>query len=206
MKIMCVSPSGDDTTGTGSFEAPYRTIEHALALFADGDQIRLLEGTFITTDSIVISGMSGSIFADYPGSSTVQPNAAISSAACIEIIHSDRFTIQGINVKQDVNRFANVGIYANDVDNFLCSTCSVNEFAVVSGDTYGILTSGYGRVENCHVYDMVSAGDKMYGIYSANMHVIDCEVYSLSGTHDVTGICMAASLLPFQVLDITFVF
>jgi hypothetical protein len=205
MKIMCVSPTGDDTTGTGSFEAPYRTIEHALSLFADGDQIRLLEGTFITTDSVVISGKSGSIFADYPGSATIQPIFAISSAACVEIKHSSRFSIVGVNIKQDSGKLANAGIYANHVDNFICYTCSVNSFDVPSGDTYGILAGGSGRIENCHIYDMKSLGEELYGIYTANVHVIDCEVYSLSGAHNVTGIRVAASMLPFEVLDITFV-
>ena len=198
MKIMCVSPSGDDITGTGSFEAPYRTIERAILLFADGDQIRLLEGTFTPVDSIIITHMTGSIFADYPGSAIIQPSALSSSSACIAIINSDRFTIKGIEVKQDSGGVATVGIMAYNVQNFICQTCSVDGFDVASGNTYGILGYGTGRIENCHVYDMDSLGENMYGIWTDNMHIIDCEVYSLSGAGSVTGIEVSSSQVPYK--------
>lgn len=195
MKIMCVSPTGDDTTGNGSFETPYKTIEHALSLFSSGDQIRLLEGTFITTESIVISGKEGSIFADYPGAATIQPISA-NIIACIAILSSPRFTIQGIEVKQDQSQNASIGILANDVDNFICYTCTVDGFDVASGNTYGILCNGAGRVENCKIYDIDSFGDELCGIWADGIHIIDCEVYSLSGTHSVKGIYLSNQSFP----------
>jgi hypothetical protein len=205
MKVMCVSPNGDDTTGTGSFDLPYRTIEHAVSLFVSGDQIRLLEGIFIPTDSIIISGKEGSIFADYPGSAIIQPISATLSAACLEIVHSNRFTVQGIEIKQSQDGGARIGILANGVENFICYTCSVDGFDVASGNTYGILGSGTGRIQNCKIYDIDSFGDELYGIWTNNMHVIDCEVYSLSCTHAVRGVEVSSSTLPFEVIDITFI-
>lgn len=204
MKIMCVSPTGNDTTGNGSFDSPYKTIEHALSLFVSGDQIRLLEGTFITTDSIVISGKEGSIFSDYPGAATIQPINASISAACVEILNSTRFTVQGVEVKQSLDKAARVGIFANGVQNFICYTCTVDGFDVASGSTYGILGNGTGRIENCKVYDIDSFGE-LYGIWSNNMHIIDCEVYSISGTGNVRGIEVSSSTLPFDITNIIFV-
>jgi len=206
MKVMCVSPTGNDTTGTGSFDFPYRTIEHAVSLFVSGDQIRLLEGTYIPTDSIIISGKEGSIFSDYPGSAIIQPISATLSAACLEIVHSNRFTVQGIEIRQDQSKDARIGILANDVDNFICYTCSVDSFDVASGNTYGIFGNGTGRIENCKIYDIDSFGDELYGIWTNHMHVIDCETYSLSGTHDVYPINVSRYVSVFDVINIDFIF
>jgi len=41
-----VSEAGDDSTGDGSFDNPFATIQHALALAAPGDAVRLLAGTY----------------------------------------------------------------------------------------------------------------------------------------------------------------
>lgn len=204
MKVMYVSPTGDDTSGTGALATPYRTIEHALSLFDSGDQIRLLEGTYTPVDAIVIYNMEGSIFSDYPGAATIQPTT-VSSAACIAIINSDRFTIQGVEVKQDSAGLARIGILAYDVNHFVCKTCTVDGFDVPSGDTYGIFSSGRGRIENCKIYDIDSMGENLYGIWTDNMHLIDCEVYSLSGAHDVYPIAVASTNVPFNVINIVFV-
>jgi len=61
--IIWVAPWGDDNPGTGSQTDPYLTIERALQDFVDGSQIRLLNGTYTPTDTVMISGLTGSIFA-----------------------------------------------------------------------------------------------------------------------------------------------
>lgn len=205
MKVMYVSPSGDDTTGTGTSTNPYRTIEYALSLFDSGDQIRLLEGTFTPVDSIVIVDKEGSIFSDYPGAAIIQPVAALSSAACISIIGSDRFTIQGVEIRQDSAGLARIGIMAYGVNHFICKTCSVDGFNVPSGDTYGIFGHGRGRIENCKIYDVTSAGENLYGVWTNNMHLIDCEVYSLSGSNSVSPLALSSTLSQFNVTNIVFV-
>lgn len=210
MKVMHVSPLGDDTTGDGSSTSPYKTIEHALSLFDDGDQIRLLEGTYTPADSIVIIGKTGSIMADYPGSAIIQPIMSSLSAACVAILSSGRFTIQGIEVKQDSSGMAKIGILAYDVNHFLCKTCSVDGFEMASGsapsgNAYGIFGYGNGRIENCHIYDIEGYCDELYGIFTDNMNVIDCEVYSVSGVNSVYPIMVASSLIPFAVTNIVFV-
>lgn len=210
MKVMHVSPTGNNTTGTGSYTSPYQTIEHALSLFVDGDQIRLLEGTYTPANSIVISNKTGSIMSDAPGGAIIQPIMSSLSAACIAIINSGRFTIQGIEVKQDSRGMAKIGILAYEVNNFICHTCIVDDFEMASGsapsgNAYGIFGYGTGRIENCHIYDIDGYCDELYGIFTDNMHVIDCEVYSVSGVNDVYPIMVASSLVPFNVTNIVFV-
>lgn len=192
MKIICVSPTGSDITGDGSASAPYQTIDFALTVFASGDQIRLFEGTYTPSDSIVLNNLEGSIFADYPGSAVIRP-ALCTSAACISIMNSNRFTIQGVEVKQDPRRRASIGILGHNVDNFICKTCTVDDFIVTSGlVAVGIKANGSGRIDNCNVYDFTSSADEVYGIHSEDLHIIDCETYEISGTSKVSPIYLTS--------------
>jgi hypothetical protein len=182
VKIIWVATTGDDTTGNGARETPYKTIEKALTVFDSGDQIRLLSGTYITTDSVVIQGKDGSIFAEDPQGAYIQPEKTTLHQAGIAILEADRFTLQGINVIQAADSTNNlIGIFASNIDNFLCYTCSVSNFESPSGDGYGIFATGsLGRVEDCHVSNLIFGGN-VYGIRVIGLDVIDCEVENLSG-------------------------
>lgn len=181
MKIIWVATTGDDSWD-GSSEHPYKTIEKALTVFNSGDQIRILSGTYITTDSIVISYKSGSIFAEDPQGVYIQPEKTTLGQAGIIIEHADRFTIQGINVIQAADSSNNlIGILVDDVQNFICYECSVSNFEAETGDGYGIRASGsLGRIEDCHVSNLVF-GENVYGIKATGLDVINCEVENLSG-------------------------
>lgn len=185
MKIIWCSPTGSDITGTGSQTEPFASIDRALLDFVDGDQIRLLDGLFIPTDSIIISGMSGSIFSENPKASYIQPEKTSQHQACLAILDSPRFAIIGVNVLQAANHSGNlIGIYASNIDKFLCHTCAVNDFEVPSGICHGIFASGDGRIENCTVDNLACAGDALYGIRTLGIDIIDCEVTNLSGYGD----------------------
>lgn len=186
MKIIWVSPSGDDLTGGGSYEYPYKTIEKAISLFVSGDQIRLMPGTYTPTDSVVISGKDGSIFSEEPNGAYIQPEKTTVHQAGVAILDSGRFILQGINVLQAAQSNGNlIGIYVENIETFLAYTCAVSDFEIPSGDGYGIFASGsLGRIEKCHVYNLSSAGENLYGIRTIGIDIIDCETTALSGAGD----------------------
>lgn len=183
MRIIYVSPTGSDLTGDGTGVNPYATIEKAVTVFTDGDQIRLFEGTYTPTDSIVLSGISGSIFSEAPNVAMIRPRQTTTYPACIVLLDSPRFSLTGLDIAQatDVNT-NQVGIYARNVDHFVCFTCSVHDFESPSGDVCGIYASGNGRIENCTVYSLHNVSSYLSGICTSDhIDVVDCSVYNLSG-------------------------
>lgn len=189
MSIHWVATTGNDTTGSGSRDNPYKTIEKALTVFEDKDQIRILDGTYTPVDSVVVSGKEGSIFAENPQAVYIQPQKTTVHRAGVVILDSPRFSIVGVNILQAADSSGNlIGIYAESVQNFICFTCSVQGFVVPSGDAYGIFAAGSGRIKDCDVADL-SARDDLYGIRTLGLDVIDCSVTELSGVQgDVWGI------------------
>lgn len=187
MHIWWLDPNGSDLTGNGSYALPWQTFSKAMGSFNSGDQIRLKPGTYYPTDSIVFDSMDGSIFSDTPGGATIQPMAVGSTPCVIQVTSSNRFSIHGVNVKQAINPTNNsVGIYGADVSNFLIHTCAVSEFGVPSAamglSTAGIAVSGYGRIEDCSIFDLSAQEDYLYGIYTAGLvDVVSCAVWELSG-------------------------
>jgi hypothetical protein len=192
MKIIWVATTGNNTTGTGEREYPYASIERAIQDMEAGDQIRILDGTYIPTDSVVISGLEGSIFAENPDQVYIQPEKTRAHRACVAVVDAPRFLVQGINILQAADTTGNlIGLYVENVENFIAYTCNVSDFEVPSGTAHGIFASGaLGRVEKCKIANFACAGGKLYGIQTYNIDVIDCEVMALSGAGDceVVGI------------------
>jgi len=177
--------SGSDLTGDGSYAAPYKSLDKSLSVFVSGDQIRLMDGTYITTDSVIITGVDGSLFSENPLGATIQPAQTRNHQACVVITNSSRFSVIGINILQAADPSGNlVGLYAADVENFVAYTCNVSNFDVDTGDSYGIFGAGTGRIERCAVTNMNSCGDHLTGICGKGMSVIDCSVDAVSGCGD----------------------
>jgi len=182
MNIIWVSTAGNDLDGDGSQGAPYASLERALGDFTNGDQIRILDGTFIPTDSIVISGLEGSIFAETPLSVYIQPEKTRAHQACVAIIDAPRFSIIGVNILQAADTTGNlIGLYVENVENFLAYTCAISDFSIPSGSGYGIFASGDGRIEECLVSNIVGTDVSIHGIKGVGVDVIECEVTQLSG-------------------------
>lgn len=180
---------GSDVTGDGSRARPYKTIDKALTVFTNQDQIRILDGTYTPVDSIVISGLEGSIFAENPLGVFIQPQKTRLHVACLAIIDAPRFSLIGFNILQAADTSGNlVGIYAENVENFLCYTCTVSNFEVPSGTTKGIFASGDGRIENCQVFNFSGAGPEVYGIHGLGVEPIDCHAFNLSAVNNLNGI------------------
>jgi len=195
--IIWVATTGSDLTGTGSQVNPYRTIERALLDFRNGNQIRLLNGIYTPTDTVMISGLEGSIFAETPGGATIKPQQTSNYGAAIAITNSTRFTVQGVNIIQSDSSGHTYGIYANDVENFVAYTCSVSDFDCPSGCA-GIWASGTGKIENCLIEDLsINAGD-LYGIYSDGLYVLDNTVRRLTdrGNSSANGIYIIDNYTP----------
>jgi len=178
--IIWVSPDGDDL-GNGSQLYPYATIDRALQDFVDGKQIRLMDGTYTPANTVVIDGISGSIFAENPNDATIQPVLGTIDSACISIKNIDRFSITGVNIVQPSNTTGNyVGLYVDNVTNFVAYSCNVSAFDFPADSAgYGILAAGSGRIERCSAYNI--NGNEIYGIKTTGIGVIDCEVTALSG-------------------------
>ena len=195
--IIWVATTGNDTTGTGSQTEPYLTIERALIDFASGSQIRILDGTYTPSDTILIDGLEGSIFAENPQGVTIQPQSTTYYGAAIAIVNSTRFSIQGVNIIQSAIDGSHViGIYGNNVTNFIAYTCSVSAFESAYESIYGIFVRGTGRIENCTVSDISCGGNELFGINSLGLHVIDCPVTELSGTGSCSVRGIVTNVIP----------
>ena len=183
--IIWVGTNGNDTIGTGSQRTPYLTIERALQDFVNGSQIRLLNGTYTPADTILVNGLAGSIFSETPGGAIIQPQQSTQYGAAIAIIGASRFTIQGVHIQQSTETQAatggetTVGIYANDVQNFVVHTCTISDFSCPSGGA-GIWALGTGRIENCTVEDITIDSGEFYGIYANGLSVMDSTVRRLA--------------------------
>ena len=183
--IWTSATAGDDITGDGSYDLPYKTLNKSLLMFTSGDQIRLMDGTYITTDSVIMSGVEGSLFSENPLGATIQPAQTRDHQACVAIIDSPRFSVTGINILQAADPSGNlIGLYAADVENFVAYTCAVSNFDIVAGTAYGIFGAGTGRIEACTVTNMTSFGDSLTGICGKGLSLIDCSADSLSGCAD----------------------
>ena len=186
MNIWWVSQQdGSDDTGDGSRTTPYATIEKALTVFQNTDQIRLLDGTYTPVDSVIFSGLEGSLFSENPQGSYIQPQKTDSHVACVAVLSSPRFSLIGINVLQASDIRNNlIGIYAADVENFVCMTCVVSNFEVPSGTSHGIYAAGDGRLQDCKVESFAGAGPTVFGIRTKGVDIIDCGVVQLSAIND----------------------
>lgn len=194
MKIIWVATDGNDATGDGSYDTPYKTIEKGVQEFTNEDQIRLKSGTYTPTDSVVISGMSGSIFAEDRNGVFIQPEKTRNHQACLAILDAERFSVHGVNILQAADSSGNlIGMYVENVETFLCYTCDISDFTAPSGSCYGIFASGVkGRIEGCRVTNFSCAGDYLYGIKTNGLDIIDCTVDTLSGAGDCTVIGLDA--------------
>ena len=184
--IIWVSKAGNDTTGTGSQTNPYLTIERALLDMSSGDQIRILDGVYTPTYSIVVSGIEGSIFAENPGSVSIRPLNITVHQAAVAVLNSPRFYIFGINIIQSNEDSDNlVGLYVDNVQTFIAYTCAVSDFESVSGSIKGIFANAQeGRIENCFIDNIVCSGYELTGIESYGLDIIDCHVKRLKGNNN----------------------
>ena len=54
-----ISPTGNDTTGTGSYASPYRSLNKVWSYASAGDTVYLLTGTYYFSVNQILSGKNG---------------------------------------------------------------------------------------------------------------------------------------------------
>ncbi|MCD6506332.1 right-handed parallel beta-helix repeat-containing protein, partial [Candidatus Poribacteria bacterium] len=114
--IYYVSPSGNDTTGDGSSDNPWRTIQHAINQASSGDVIRVMgDGDDNTNDYSENVTVNKSLTIE-AYSSTPQIVAANSDTDVIKVT-ADNVTIKGLEVHGATGSY-NAGIYVL-YDNFI---------------------------------------------------------------------------------------
>jgi hypothetical protein len=202
MNIIWVANDGSDITGDGSYEYPYQTIDFAASVFITGDQIRLKSGTYNPSDSLVFSGIDGSIFSEDPRGAIIQPVQTTLSNAVIEVTGANRFDITGIVVNQALTNTSQnqIGILIN-ATNILIHKCTVSDFIVPSGNyCAGIEVSGNGAVDGCIVEDFTTQVPT-YGLKITGCDLLDCSVSNISGMDSVIPIDIHGGITSFSGFD-----
>jgi len=92
-RIHHVAPDGNDTTGTGSKDNPYRTIQKAIDMANEWDMIKVSVGVY--SESITINKRNVNIIGDSP--STTILNAGGATTACM--ITVDDVEINGFTIR-----------------------------------------------------------------------------------------------------------
>ncbi len=186
-----VSPSGDNTTGDGSFARPYLTVAHAIANTVDGTTIFLLPGLY-TEATIVIPSSTGSrAFRGFSATNTELQNGISHTAGAVNA----GFSIDSININSaslDESAANNGFIYFtkcyfsitrtdNNPNVVFTSTESNISSASLSGATnifnealvIGAMTcsGGFNIFENCKIVTPIEAQG------SALVRLLDCELF-----------------------------
>lgn len=216
MTIIWVAKTGSDITGSGTETNPYLTINKAVSVFVDGDQIRICDGEYNETDAIVLDGVNGSIIAasgktydanDIDPAVLIKPTAMASSNGVIYIANSTRFEIKGLTIEQCSTSASNqFGIKLESVSNVYIQNCVVRNFDC-TGSSYcvGIYgdSSTYGKVEDCIVDNLSCDGTLVGGIIgnvNNNFDCLNCRVGEIDGIIG-TSTCVSYGITNLQVLD-----
>lgn len=180
MQVIWVSTQGNDSTANGSRSAPYKTIEAARLVFSSGDQIRLEPGAYTISDTLFFSGVNGSIMAEDPGESSIQPVVTALYSSVINVRDCERFVVQGISFLQATNAVTNsIGIEARRVAYLVIDACTISDFTV-TGDAYAIYTEdSFGKINGCTVENIMASGT-VYGILSGRMDVTNNTISTLT--------------------------
>jgi hypothetical protein len=154
-----VSPTGNDTTGTGSIGLPYRTVSKAVSAVVAGDTIYLREGIFNSLKISLGSSKSGSaglpicLWA-YPGEHPIIDFSIIGGTS------SDGFSFSGAGYW-----------YFKGIEMRKAPHCAVK---ISNGD--------YNIFENCSFHDCGNSGFNIGSSsagtpYPSNNSIINCDAY-----------------------------
>lgn len=142
MTTYYISPSGNDSTGTGTNGAPWATLAKAITSSASGDTIILKDGTY-TPSNWSITG-SRNIQSENTGLAVINWSSASIIANVISISTNTVVTIQGL-------RFTN----------FVPSSGNPRLFGITLGNT-GDVTIDSCTFDNCTLRPDYNAGNLIY--------------------------------------------
>jgi hypothetical protein len=103
------STNGNDLLGDGSFQAPFKTLEHIFGLdntpgytLLDSTTVYLLAGTFVVEQSLVKSGVDNLIIRNFPNANvTITQN--FDGAPLFDLTEMPRFTLNGVKIQSTKN-------------------------------------------------------------------------------------------------------
>lgn len=100
-----IATTGDDTTGNGSIETPWRTFQKAANMVAAGDTVYARGGTYQEYWTESTNGTSGNriMFASYPGESAIIDGSGIAKGTSnnwVVRIDGDSITLDDLEVTQ----------------------------------------------------------------------------------------------------------
>ena len=155
-----VSPSGNDSTGTGKTDNPYATILYAISVAVSGDRINVAQGTY---DSITLSVDGVSIYGGY----------------------ASDWTYDIVNNKATISDMSDTGSAINCTNSITAST--IIEGFIINGSTTGaaastsaVTTSGYAVIRYCNLNGGYSSGSS-YGILSNSSGTFTIENCNING-------------------------
>lgn len=166
---------GDDTTGDGTYEKPWATIQHAIDNIGSYTQITILDSgiyyaneianNYITLDGITLQAAVGT-------NPTLTIDTSKGYSTCMVYVINDgkldNITIQGQNIDDDV-----VGII---IDYGTVKNCNITDTNYI-----GVLVYD-GQIENSKVYEISGTGEtygiKIEEVTGSEIAITDCLVHN----------------------------
>ena len=152
---LIVSPSGNDSSGNGSANAPYKTFTKAISAATAGTTIYARAGTYNEKFSVTKSGSSGKpiTIGSYPGEKAIVVGGAATSydQPIISLKGISYVTIQDLEVKDITND--GTGITALDSNNIIIKNNVVHNIAHGAINVSGSNIT----IDNNEVYDACMA-------------------------------------------------
>jgi hypothetical protein len=166
LPLVYVSPSGSDDAGTGTIEAPFKTINKGLTSVAPSGEVRLMQGLYDVAGDYNVTwpNKNNITLIASPGATglvTIDANNASGSRAFyISILTGINLTIEGITIQNTYNSIG-AGIWVNKLSNIwlnnvIFKSCKTYTGGPTSfgygGVVYSNLSNNYIYAKNCIFY------------------------------------------------------
>jgi hypothetical protein len=197
-RCVCVSPSGNDTSGLGTVRSPYATvqkgIDRAVALYASSAQVRVAAGTYTSDFSaaaVPVARLADGI--DVYGSYSAT-DFSTRTAISLSVSPTSILTDSSTSVVSATSPYRAVDSFAannSTLDGFVINSCGAStSFGRAVAAVY-LLSSP--TISNCWIYGK-SSQYYSYGIYFEKTAptISNCLVQSAAGYNSV-GICAYAT-------------
>jgi hypothetical protein len=183
--------NGNDSTGSGTTAAPYKTIVKVLTVISPGDVIYGGNGLEVISSLITFPAIAGTASTGYTrfiactisgttwtpvvGTGNWGINANSAAASCINFASTSALvSFEGMEFKNSTSHLITTGSVATNQFRFM--DCYLHNaggqlFSIPSGDASGWM------LLRCKIYSNTSSG--IIGVYQVRVH--DCEIYSNGG-------------------------
>lgn len=214
-----VSPTGDDTTGTGAIASPWKTIQKALFTipFAEDEvDLNLRAGTYTPSDVLYISTLRGGSesgtfrIKNYDGENAIIDGSAVSAsataAAMFSLADAHYVTIEGLEItnltgyKSGIyvsGSSSNISIYKNEIHDMHWTTDATLAAAPTPSDNLNpIVILGNSTTPMSSISVMDNDIYNMTTGYSEAVKVVgnvDGFIVEGNDVYDISNICIVAA-------------